>query len=83
MKLLAVFALCFIGAFANPCDDFALMQGAWNSMKHEEVEILYTVFKAYPDIQARFPQFAGKNVDEIKETAAFAVHATRIVSFMS
>ncbi|XP_070504417.1 globin CTT-Y-like [Chironomus tepperi] len=83
MKFLAIFALCIIGTFANPCDDFALMQEAWNTMKHEETAILYTVFKAYPNIQAKFPQFAGKDLEEVKDTAAFAVHATRIISFMS
>nr|P18968.1 RecName: Full=Globin CTT-Y; AltName: Full=HBY; Flags: Precursor [Chironomus piger]CAA39720.1 Ctp HbY [Chironomus thummi] len=83
MKVLAIFALCIIGALATPCDDFKIMQEAWNTMKNEEVEILYTVFKAYPDIQAKFPQFVGKDLETIKGTAEFAVHATRIVSFMT
>ena len=83
MKLLAILALCIIGTFANPCDDYKFMQEAWNTMKHEEVEILYTVFKAYPDIQAKFPQFVGKDLEEIKNTSEFAVHSTRIISFMT
>jgi hemoglobin-like flavoprotein len=85
MKFFAVLALCIVGAIASPltADQAALVKGSWSQVKHNEVDILYAVFKAYPDIQAKFPQFVGKNVDEIKDTAAFATHATRIVSFLS
>lgn len=83
MKFLIVFALCVVGAFASfHCDNSELVQKAWYSMRHEEIDILYSAFKAYPDIQAKFPKFAGKDLEELKGTAPFAVHATRIVNFM-
>ena len=85
MKFFAVLALCIVGAVASPlsADEAALVKSSWAQVKHNEVDILYAVFKAYPDIQNKFPQFAGKDLDSIKDTAAFATHATRIVSFFS
>nr|P29245.1 RecName: Full=Globin CTT-Z; AltName: Full=HBZ; Flags: Precursor [Chironomus piger]CAA39717.1 Ctp HbZ [Chironomus thummi] len=85
MKFFAVLALCIVGAIAHPLtsDEAALVKSSWAQVKHNEVDILYTVFKAYPDIQARFPQFAGKDLDSIKTSGQFATHATRIVSFFS
>jgi len=85
MKFLVVFVLCIVGAIASPlsADEAALVKSSWNQVKHNEVDILYAVFKAYPDIQAKFPQFAGKDLDSVKDSAAFATHATRIVSFFS
>jgi len=85
MKFLAVLALCIVGAIALPLtsDEASLVKASWSQIKHNEVDILYAVFKAYPDIQAKFPQFAGKDLDSVKDTAAFATHATRIVSFLS
>jgi hemoglobin-like flavoprotein len=85
MKFFAVLALCIVGALAAPLshDDAELVRGVWNQVKHNEVDILYAVFKAYPDIQAKFPQFVGKDLDSVKDTAAFATHSTRIVSFLS
>jgi hypothetical protein len=60
-----------------------LVKSTWNTVKYSESDILYNVFKSYPDIQAKFPQFAGKDLDSIKDSAPFATHATRIISFLS
>ncbi|KAG5666738.1 hypothetical protein PVAND_014750 [Polypedilum vanderplanki] len=84
MKFLILCAL-----FAIASADFLSVEQAetlretWNKIKHNEVDILYSIFKAYPDIQAKFPKFAGKDLDSIKGSADFALHATRIVSFIS
>jgi hemoglobin-like flavoprotein len=85
MKFFAVLAFCVVGAIAGPlsADEAALVKSSWDQVKHNEVDILYAVFKRYPDIQSKFPQFVGKDLDDIKNTAAFATHATRIVSFLS
>jgi hemoglobin-like flavoprotein len=88
MKFLLL-ALCVVAASADPhwfmmpADEVALVQGTWNQVKNKEVDILYAIFKAYPDIQARFPAFTGKDLDSLKGTSAFALHATRIVQFFS
>ncbi|KAG5666730.1 hypothetical protein PVAND_014742 [Polypedilum vanderplanki] len=63
--------------------DVEQISKAWDAVKNNEVEILYFIFKSYPDIQARFPKFAGKDLDSIKGSADFAIHATRIVSFIT
>ena len=60
-----------------------LVKSSWDQVRHNEVDILAAIFTANPDIQARFPQFAGKDVNSLKETAAFATHAGRIVGFFS
>ncbi|XP_070504421.1 globin CTT-VIIB-4-like [Chironomus tepperi] len=85
MKFFAVLALCVVGAIAAPltADEASLVQSSWKQVSHNEVDILAAVFAAYPDIQAKFPQFAGKDLASVKDTAAFATHATRIVSFLS
>jgi len=85
MKFFAVLALCVVGAIASPLttDEASLVQSSWKQVSHNEVDILAAVFAAYPDIQAKFPQFAGKDLASVKDTAAFATHATRIVSFLS
>ena len=77
MKFFAVLALCIVGAIASPLtsDEASLVKASWNQIKHNEVDILYAVFKAYPDIQARFPQFAGKDLDTVKTSGQFATHA--------
>lgn len=82
MKFIVVLSLFVVGAIAH-CDKAPFIRAAWDQVKHNEVDILYNVFKAYPEIQAKFPQFAGKDLEEIKETSQFAVHATRIINFMS
>ncbi|XP_070504415.1 globin CTT-VIIA-like [Chironomus tepperi] len=85
MKFFAVLALCVVGAIAAPlsADQAATVKSTWAQVKNNEVDILAAIFSAYPDIQARFPQFAGKDVASLKDTAAFATHAGRIVGFVS
>ena len=85
MKFFIVLALCIVGAIASPlsADEANLVKSSWDQVKHHEVDILAAVFAAHPDIQAKFPQFAGKDLASIKDSAAFATHATRIVSFFS
>ena len=86
MKFL-VLVLCVVAAMADPewhtldAHEVEQVQATWKAVSHDEVEILYTVFKAHPDIMAKFPQFAGKDLEAIKDTAAFAVHAGRIIGF--
>lgn len=88
MKFLVI-AVCIIAAIADPVwvtlDDkeVGLVKSTWNSVKNQEIEMLAAIFKDYPNIQARFPGFVNKNVDELKETPKFALHATRIVGFFS
>jgi hemoglobin-like flavoprotein len=88
MKFL-VLALCVVAAAADPhwllldAGEVAAVKSTWDQVKNSEVDILYAVFKAYPDIQARFPAFTGKDLESIKGSSAFALHATRIVSFFS
>jgi hemoglobin-like flavoprotein len=88
MKLL-VLAMCVVAAAAAPhwvqldANEVAVVKSTWDEVKHSEVDILYAVFKAYPDIQARFPAFVAKDLDSIKGSSAFTLHATRIISFFS
>ena len=79
------FALFATSTFAEifNAEEYKLFSSSWNTVKHNEVDILYYVFKNYPEMQARFPAFVGKDLDSIKGSAAFALHATRIVSFLS
>jgi Globin len=84
MKFLIV-AICVIYALADPHwvtvepNEVEFVKSTWNEVKKNEVEILYYIFKAYPDIQAKFPAFVGKDLEELKGTTPFALHATRIV----
>ncbi|XP_070506887.1 globin CTT-VIII-like [Chironomus tepperi] len=55
----------------------------WNRVKHREADILYVIFKENPEIQAHFPAFVGKDLEALRGSIAFAIHATRIVSFFS
>nr|prf hemoglobin CTTIX [Chironomus thummi thummi] len=64
-------------------DEANAIRASWAGVKHNEVDILAAVFSDHPDIQARFPQFAGKDLASIKDTGAFATHAGRIVGFIS
>lgn len=88
MKFL-VLAVCVIAAIADPhwvmLDDHevAVVKSTWNSVSNQEIEILAAIFKAYPDIQSRFPGFSGKDVDTLMTTPKFVIHATRIVGFFS
>ncbi|XP_070504423.1 globin CTT-I/CTT-IA-like [Chironomus tepperi] len=83
MKFL-ILALCVTAAMAGPtADQIAAAKASWNTVKGKQVDILYAVFKANSDIQDKFPQFAGKDLDSIKGTPEFATHAGRIVGFFS
>lgn len=88
MKFLIV-ALCFVAAMAAPewhtlsAGEVTLVQGTWAKVKSHEVEILYTIFKANPDIQAKFAAFVGKDLDSLKGTPAFIEHAHRIVGLLN
>ena len=84
-----IFALCVVAIVADPhwvtldADEVALVKDSWHKVYHNEVDILYAVFKAHPDIQAKFSAFSGKDLDTIKDTAKFALHAGRIVNFFT
>jgi hemoglobin-like flavoprotein len=90
MKLVFFFALCIAAAMAGeprwliiPEAEVALVQEGWSRVKNNEVEILYFIFKKYPDLQTKFAAFNGKDLDSIKDTGKFALHAGRIVNFFS
>ncbi|KAG5676924.1 hypothetical protein PVAND_006721 [Polypedilum vanderplanki] len=86
MKFL-ILTLCVTAVFADwrplDSDEMKLVKTSWEKVKHNEVDILYNIFKQNPDIQAKFTQFAGKDLETLKGTTSFATHATRIVSFLS
>nr|BAO18446.1 globin [Polypedilum nubifer] len=85
MKLI-VLALCIVAAVAGPvwlsAEEAGLIRGSWQHIKGREVDLLYVIFKENPDIQAKFPAFVGKNLDELKGTAPFAEHAGRIIALV-
>jgi hypothetical protein len=85
MKILIILSTCFVAIFADyvSFEETVQAKSLWDQVKHDEVEILYFVFKMNPEIQARFPAFVGKDLDSLKESAAFATHAARIISFVS
>nr|BAO18430.1 globin [Polypedilum nubifer] len=84
MKLLIVVAALIAAAHASvSADEAALVQSTWNQVRTNEVDILYAIFSAYPDIQARFPAFVGQDLSTLRGTAPFALHASRIVSLIS
>ena len=82
-----ILALCVVAAAADPhwmmmdATEVASVKHTWDTVKHSEVDILYNIFKAYPSIMAKFPLFVGKDLEALKDTAAFATHAGRIVGF--
>jgi len=83
MKFL-ILTLCVVAAMADPtADQIAAAKASWNGVKTKQVEILAAIFKASPDIQAAFSQFAGKDVDAIKGTPEFEIYAGKIVGFFS
>nr|BAO18432.1 globin [Polypedilum nubifer] len=86
MKFL-ILALCITAAVADyhplTSSEVATIKSTWDAVKTHEVDILYAIFKEHPDIQAKFSQFAGKDLDSLKGSTDFAIHATRIVSFIS
>lgn len=62
-------------------NEFEIIKSIWNVLKHHEAEILYEIFKTYPDIQEKFSAFAGKDLETIKESPDFALQANKIVTF--
>lgn len=55
-----------------------LVQADWDFVKTQAVEILYNFFEKFPGNQKAFKAFAGKDLDDIKETPEFAEHAEKI-----
>ena len=88
MKFL-ILALCVAAVVADPhwvmmdATEVENVQKTWNQVKMNEMDILYNIFKDNPDIMNKFPQFAGKDLESLKGTSLFGIHATRIVSFFS
>jgi hypothetical protein len=88
MKLIVI-VLCIVCVIANPHwdnldeEEIASIKRTWNQVKMNEIEILYNILKDHPEIMAKFPQFVGKDLEELKGTNQFGIHATRIVSFFS
>jgi hypothetical protein len=86
MKFL-ILALYVVAVTADPdlfmmeANEVMSVKNTWESVKHNEVDILYNIFKAYPDIMSKFPKFVGKDLEMLKSQASFAVHAGRIVGF--
>jgi hemoglobin-like flavoprotein len=64
-------------------NEVGLVKSSWSKVKFNEIDILYYILKKYPNIQAKFPMFAGKDLDTLKDTGKFAVHAGRIVNFIT
>lgn len=88
MKFL-ILALCVIYAASEPHwlimpeNEVAAVRAGWDAVKNQEIDILYNLFKMYPEIQSRFPKFVNKDLETLKETGEFALHATRIVGLFS
>ncbi|CAG9801288.1 unnamed protein product [Chironomus riparius] len=86
MKFL-VLALCIVGASCDlipfSTDQTNKIRESWNQIKNNGVDILYYIFKENPDIQDKFPQFAGKDLDSIKDTSDFSKHASNVIRFFS
>nr|BAN67570.1 globin [Polypedilum vanderplanki] len=90
MELFFIFTFCIAATtasnyhwFTMSADKVTLVKSTWNEVKENEVEILYGVFKDYPNIQARFPKFTGKDLKMIKNTVDFTIQATRTASFLN
>jgi hypothetical protein len=89
MKLLVVLALVFTASAQDvkikkfTAAGATLIANSWDAVKDNEVDILYAVFKAYPDIQAKFPSFVGKDLDAVKESPEFARQSKRIITFLT
>lgn len=83
MKFL-ILAMCVAAAMAGPtAEQVSVAKKSWDTVKNKQVDILYAVFKANPDIQNTFTQFAGKDLDAIKGTPEFSTHAGRVVGLFS
>ncbi|KAG5667631.1 hypothetical protein PVAND_015605 [Polypedilum vanderplanki] len=83
MKFL-ILALCVAAVAADPhwlmlpANEVAAVKDTWNHIKHDEVAILEAVFKAYPDIQARFPNLPARASTQSKDQliSLFTLHAS-------
>lgn len=83
MKFL-ILAVLVAGAYAAmDAGEANLVKSSWNQVKKFEVDILYAIFKDNADIQGKFSQFSGKDLESVKGTTEFATHATRIVSLLT
>lgn len=83
MKFL-ILAVLVAGAYASVSSGEAdLVRSTWSQVKNDEAGILYAIFKENPDIQAKFPAFVGKDLDSLKGTSEFTLHASRIVSLLN
>jgi hypothetical protein len=84
MKFL-IFAAAIIAAASASVDsnEAALVQSTWAQVRNNEADILFAIFQAYPDIQARFPAFVGQDLNSLRGSSAFTLHASRIVSLIS
>lgn len=87
MKSLALLFLLISVVYCDftplTADEVGIIRPVWAQVKNREVDILYKVFKDSPEIQARFPAFTGKDVEKLKGSVPFAIHATRIVSIFT
>ena len=87
MKLFLIIALCIMTATCDltpiSSEEAEILRTVWNRVKHREADILFTIFTENPEIQAHFPAFVGKDITALRGSVAFAIHATRIVSFFS
>jgi hypothetical protein len=87
MKLLIVIftLICATTAHINPPthDEAKLVADIWDAVRLNNLDILYVVFRDFPDIQASFPKFAGKDLDTIAMTPEFETQANHIVSFLT
>ncbi|CAG9801289.1 unnamed protein product [Chironomus riparius] len=86
MKLLII-AFCIIAASCDivllKADQINLIKESFNQIKDNKVDILYAVFKDNQEIKDKFPQFAGKDLESIKESREFKNHAAKIIGFAS
>ncbi|XP_070493790.1 globin CTT-IIIA-like [Chironomus tepperi] len=56
-----------------------LVQTDWDYVRTQAVEILYNFFEKYPGNMKHFKAFAGKDLDDLKDTPEFAAHAEKIL----
>lgn len=56
-----------------------LVQTDWNYVKTQAVDVLYNFFDKFPGNMKQFKEFAGKDLEELKETPEFAAQAEKIV----
>nr|BAO18444.1 globin [Polypedilum nubifer] len=84
MKFLIVLAVATATvAFPLASEEAIEVQTAWNAVKDNQADMLYAVFKDYPEIQDKFPAFASQDLEAIKNSEAFTSHAKRIFGQLS